>query len=170
MTMEMIVAIDKRGGIARDGQIPWLGQFPEDMKFFKETTMNHAVFMGRTTYFSLPHQYRPLRNRTNIVYTRNPENYEDVIDPSFCLFFSDERPEAQQIIGDKKMFIMGGSQIYHHFYHLCDVIWVTRIKDDYQCDMFLNLDKILANYRLTEIVQQGERFVIEKYCKSLEQT
>jgi dihydrofolate reductase len=170
MTIEMIVAVDERGGIARDGHIPWLGQFPEDMKFFKETTTNHMVFMGRTTYFSLPHQYRPLRNRVNIVYTHTPENYDDIIDPSFCLYFSDEGPEAQQIVGDKKMFIMGGSQIYHHFYHLCDTIWVTRIQHDYQCDMFLNMDKILKNYRMVEIVKQGEKFVIEKYCKSLEQT
>jgi dihydrofolate reductase len=163
--MEMIVAIDERGGIARNGQIPWLGQFPEDMKFFKDTTTNHAVFMGRTTYFSLPPRFRPLRHRTNIVYTRSPENYEDVIDPSFCLFFSDEGPDAQQIANGQKMFIIGGSQIYHQFYHLCDTIWVTRIKDDYQCDTFLNMDKILSNFSLTQIVQQGEKFVIEKYTR-----
>ena len=45
--MEMIVALDERGGIAKDGQIPWLGQFPEDMKFFKETTMGIYTHTGK---------------------------------------------------------------------------------------------------------------------------
>ena len=162
--MEMIVAVDERGGIAKEGQIPWLGEFPEDMKFFKDTTMGHVVFMGKNTFFSLPPRSRPLRCRTNIVYTRTPEKYDNIIDPSFSLFFSDEGPDKQQI-KKQKIFIIGGTQIYNQFYHLCDVIWVTRIHDDYQCDTFLDIDKILDNYWLSRIVRQGEGFVIEKYTR-----
>ena len=160
--MEMIVALDERGGIAKDGQIPWLGQFPEDMKFFKETTMGHAVFMGRTTFFSLPPRFRPLPYRTNIVYTRTPEKYDNSSDPYFSLVFSDEGPDKQQI-KNQTIFIIGGSQIYNQFYNQCDVIWVTRIQDDYQCDTFLDINKLIENYWLAEIVLQGEGFVIEKY-------
>ena len=145
--MEMIVAVDERGGIAKDGQIPWLGEFPEDMKFFKYITMNHTVFMGKNTFFSLPPRFRPLPYRTNIVYTHTPEKYDNIIDPSFSLFFSDEGPETQ-IIKNQKTFIIGGSQIYNQFYHLCDVIWVTRIHYDYQCDTFFHIDKILQNFWL----------------------
>jgi dihydrofolate reductase len=172
--MEMIVALDERGGIAKDGQIPWLGKFPEDMKFFKETTMGHTVFMGRTTFFSLPPRFRPLPYRTNIVYTRTPEKYDNSSDPSFSLFFTDEGPRIscgnpllnEHHSGKKqKIFIIGGSQIYNQYYYQCNTIWVTRIHDDYQCDTFLNIDKILENYWLSKIVLQGEGFVIEKYSR-----
>ena len=163
--MEMIVAVDSHGGIAKDGQIPWLGQFPEDMKFFKYTTMYNTVFMGKNTFFSLPLRFRPLPYRTNIVYTHTPEKYEDDIDPSFLLFFSDKGPDKHDI-KKQKIFIIGGSQIYNKFYHLCDVIWVTRIQDDYQCDTFLDIDKILENYWLSKIVLQGNGFVIEKWSKT----
>jgi len=164
--MEMIVAVDERGGIAKDGQIPWLGQFPEDMKFFKETTMGHAVFMGRTTFFSLPPRFRPLPYRTNIVYTRTPEHYDNSSDPSVSLVFSNEGPDNHTNISkNRKIFIIGGSQIYNKFYYQCNTIWVTRIQDDYQCDTFLDINKILDNYWLAEIVLQGKGFVIEKYIR-----
>ena len=101
----MIVAVDERGGIAKDWQIPWLGEFPEDMKFFKYITMNHTVFMGKNTFFSLPPRFRPLPYRTNIVYTHTPEKYDNIIDPSFSLFFSDEGPETQIIKNQNCSFL-----------------------------------------------------------------
>ena len=74
-TVEMILAIDSNNGIGKDGIIPW--NIPDDMKFFKEKTNGHVVFMGKNTYFSLPEKHRPLKNRYNIVYTREPFKYND---------------------------------------------------------------------------------------------
>ena len=80
------------------------------------------------------------------------------------MFFTDEGPEHHS--GEnQKIFIIGGLQIYNQYCHQCDVIWVTRIHDDYQCDTFLNIDKILHNYWLSQVVLQGEGFVIEKYIR-----
>ena len=61
-----IWAEDKNGLIGEAGSLPW--SLPADMKFFKETTMNDVVVMGRKTYESIPK--RPLKNRINIVLTK----------------------------------------------------------------------------------------------------
>ena len=47
---------------------------PQDMKFFRETTMGKVVVMGRKTLESFPGG-QPLKKRTNIVLTRD-KNYQ----------------------------------------------------------------------------------------------
>ena len=68
--MNMIVAVDSKWGIGYGNKL--LVSIPEDMKFFRKKTMNHVVVMGRRTLESFPGG-RPLKNRTNIVLTRNED-------------------------------------------------------------------------------------------------
>ena len=51
----IIAAIDEEGGIGKDGRIPW--DCPADRKFFKDTTMGHAIVVGTKTYRTLPALY-----------------------------------------------------------------------------------------------------------------
>ena len=37
--------------IGRDGKLPW--HLPDDLKFFKQTTLGHPVLMGRKTFESI---------------------------------------------------------------------------------------------------------------------
>ena len=62
----LIVAMDPHNGIGIDGKLPW--HIKEDLKIFKERTLNHKIVMGRKTYESIG---KPLPNRENIVVTRN---------------------------------------------------------------------------------------------------
>ena len=66
--MKLIVAVAKDWGIGCDGGL--LFNLPDDMKFFKETTINNVVVMGRPTLLSFPGE-RPLKDRTNIVLTKD---------------------------------------------------------------------------------------------------
>ena len=68
MTVSLIVAVSENGIIGKDNNLIW--HLPKDMSFFKETTMGHHVIMGRKNFESIPHKYRPLPDRTNIVITR----------------------------------------------------------------------------------------------------
>ncbi|MDY3127460.1 MAG: dihydrofolate reductase [Corynebacterium sp.] len=53
-------------GIIGDGQaMPW--HVPEDLAHFKEVTLGQPVIMGRHTWESLPHKFRPLPGRDNYV-------------------------------------------------------------------------------------------------------
>ena len=67
--MNLIVAVDKNWAIGKNNRLMW--SIPADMKFFRETTRGNVVIMGRKTLESFP-QGQPLKNRVNIVITRNP--------------------------------------------------------------------------------------------------
>lgn len=70
--MQLIVAVDSNWAIGKNNQL--LVRIPMDQKFFRETTTGKVVVMGRKTLESFPNGL-PLKNRTNIVLTRNP-NYK----------------------------------------------------------------------------------------------
>ena len=72
ITIEAIVAVDSKYGIAKDGKIPWKSK--TDMKFFREQTTGNIIIMGSTTLLSLPNAL-PLPNRLNIVLTRTPAKF-----------------------------------------------------------------------------------------------
>ena len=69
MIISIIVAISKNQVIGKNNQLIW--HLPKDMKFFMDTTMDTVVIMGRKNYESIPKKYRPLKNRKNIIITRN---------------------------------------------------------------------------------------------------
>jgi dihydrofolate reductase len=102
-----IAAVARNGAIGKKGKLPW--HYSSDMKFFKRTTMGHAVVMGRKTWMTLK---KPLTGRLNIVLSRdgNLEPQESLVvlrDIDSVLSFSNS------ITTD--MFIIGGAQIYQQF-------------------------------------------------------
>ena len=130
MNFELIVALNKNGIIGINNKIPW--HIPEDLLRFKKMTEQHIVVMGRKTFESLPPLNRPLKNRINIVLTSTPEKYE--YNKSENLLFSNAEkvfelihtarsaaPEA------KKVFIIGGSDIYKLFLNYCSTLHVTHV-------------------------------------------
>ena len=72
MIISLIVAIAKNRVIGKNNQLIW--HLPKDMKFFMDSTMGKYIITGRKNYESIPEKYRPLKNRTNIIVTRN-HNY-----------------------------------------------------------------------------------------------
>lgn len=167
---ELIVAVDIKNGISKNGNIPW--NIPEEMKFFTYKTKNHTIFMGKKTYFSLPEKHRPLKQRFNIIYTKTPQEYIPIMQEHFNVLFTDDAsilPNFRNIIQhyeeNAPIFIIGGSQIYNDFYHKCNVIWLSRIKQDYDCDIKLDIIKILSDFVLEEIIEENHQFIIEKYVR-----
>ena len=65
MITSIIVAIAENNVIGKDNDLIW--RLPNDMKFFRETTLNHHIITGRKNYISIPEKYRQLANRTNII-------------------------------------------------------------------------------------------------------
>jgi dihydrofolate reductase len=102
-----IAAVARNGAIGKKGKLPW--HYSADMKFFKHTTMGHAVVMGRKTWLTLK---KPLTGRLNIVLSRdgNLDPQESLVvlrDIESVLSFNNS------ITTD--MFIIGGAQIYQQF-------------------------------------------------------
>jgi len=65
----IIAAMDEERGIGRDNSLMW--QIPEDMKRFRELTLEQTVVMGRKTFDSLPERFKPLPKRQSIVLTED---------------------------------------------------------------------------------------------------
>lgn len=71
----VIVAATLQNGIGQNGKLAW--HIRKDMNYFAQATtkapegMLNAVVMGRNTWESIPETFRPLKNRMNIVISRN---------------------------------------------------------------------------------------------------
>ena len=172
--LEAILAYDLNNGISKNGAIPWKSK--TDLSFFYNTTKGNVVIMGRTTFLSLPENCRPLKNRLNIVLTSNPELYanDDKYKNVDNLIFTSDPTFYQEIVKNKeskymaslspnfKIIIIGGKQVYEMYFPLCETLWVTRIKKDYQCDLFIDYD-FENQFKDYEIVKDDDELIILKY-------
>ncbi len=131
--LALIVAMDAQRGISKDNDLMW--NLPNDMKFFKETTAGQVVIMGRKNYESIPTKYRPLPHRENCVITRNTS----FVAPG-CKVFSDLSACVHSYQNDvRKVFIIGGGEIYRHALNTLDFdeIFITKIEHVFGADTFL---------------------------------
>ena len=135
--MNVIVAVDKNWGIGKNNQL--LVSIPSDMKFFRETTNGHVVVMGRKTLESFPNGL-PLKNRTNIVLTNNPD-YR--VKGAVICHTVDEVLEELKKYDEEEIYIIGGDSDYRQFLPYCKVAHVTKIDHVYEADSFFpNLDEM----------------------------
>ncbi len=118
--------------IGNKGQIPW--KMRSDMKFFRQTTMNKPVIMGRKTWESLK---SPLVKRDNIVVTRQADYTAEgaIITKSIEEALSLAKEFATMRSVDEVM-IIGGSQIYDLTAPLASKIYYTKVHKDVEGDAF----------------------------------
>jgi len=124
MIVSAIAAVSANGVIGRDGDLPW--RLPDDMAFFQHTTRGHCVITGRLNWESIPLRYRPLKDRTNIVVTRDPAYPA----PGAIVVGSlEDALEHARGAGEHEAFVIGGGQIYHEALAkgLVDRLYLTRV-------------------------------------------
>ncbi len=157
MSIALVVAADSRGGIAKDGDLPW--HLPGDLGHFKRVTTatrdvskRNAVIMGRKTWETIPQKYRPLSHRYNIVVSRQPEySLPEGVLLAAGLPQAIEKAQKPPRVHSKEsgtdvptpvsvesVFIVGGAQIYSQSIEMavCTKIYYTRIHKDFDCDVF----------------------------------
>jgi dihydrofolate reductase len=131
--MNIIAAVSKDWGIGKGDEL--LFHIPEDMKFFRSMTLGKIVIMGRKTLDSFPGG-EPLKNRTNIVITRNPDfNREGVITAHDI----DEAVSiARGLEGytEDDIFIIGGDSIYGQMLSFADTAYITKVEALKEADAF----------------------------------
>lgn len=154
--MNLIVAVDKNWAIGKNNRLMW--SIPADMKFFRETTKGNVVIMGRKTLESFP-QGQPLKNRVNIVITRNP-GYK-VKGAAVVHSVEEAVEEARKYEGE--IYVIGGESIYREMLSLCDTALVTKIDHAYDADTYFpNLDQD-EEWRMTKISEEQTCFDLEYY-------
>jgi len=132
--LSIIVATDRNGVIAKNGELPW--NCPEDLKFFKEKTIHRPIIMGRNTFESL--NLKPLPKRFNIVITKNPDVWNKKHESDILKFVSHPCTAilASLVLPDKydsptdEAFVIGGGEIYKWFLNSESVgrIYLNRMK------------------------------------------
>lgn len=119
--MDLIVAVGADWGIGCEGDL--LFSIPEDMKYFRTMTQGKVVVMGRKTLESLPGG-KPLKNRTNIVLSQNPD-YQ-VEDAQVCQSL-DEVLAAVRGYAEDEVMVIGGAGIYRAMLPYCKRAYVTHV-------------------------------------------
>lgn len=152
--MNVIVAVDKNWAIGKNNKL--LVSIPADMKFFRETTKGNVVVMGRKTLESFP-QGQPLKNRVNIVITKNP-NYK-VKDAVVVNSVEEAVEECGRYDGE--VYVIGGESIYRAMLPYCDTALVTKIDHAYEADTYFpNLDEH-PEWELTGETEEQTYFDLE---------
>lgn len=115
--LSIIVAVSDNLAIGRGGDMPW--HISADLKYFKRTTLNHTVIMGRRTWESIGG--RPLKDRRNIVVSGTlaaGDGFEVASSLSSAASLASE---------DSETFVIGGGRLYREAMALADRLYVTHV-------------------------------------------
>jgi dihydrofolate reductase len=149
--MIAIAAMALNRAIGHQGRIPW--HLPADLKFFKRTTLGHAIVMGRKTFDSLG---QPLPGRENIVLSRHPldipgvrhvANIDDLAEPD----------------DGRKLFVIGGAEIYRALLPRCDEVLLTLVPLSPEADVFL--PEFESDFTVAETLHADETMEILRYVR-----
>ncbi len=128
--MRAIAAVDENWGIGREGHL--LIRIPGDQRNFRELTMGGAVILGRKTLQTFP-QGAPLKGRTNIILTRNPE-FTVRGDNAVIVHGEEELDAALEGFAREDIWVIGGESVYRMLLPRCDEAILTRIERSYVAD------------------------------------
>jgi dihydrofolate reductase len=125
---KIIVAYDDKRGIGKGLDIPW--HISEDLKRFKELTLNQNIIMGSNTYQSIINMNgKPLPKRNNIVLSKRLTSCEfDNVS-----FYSNYHDVLNKF---ENAWVIGGGEVYKVMLPHASKLYITKIKGDYNCDIF----------------------------------
>ena len=155
-----IVAVAKNGVIGRDSELPW--NIPEDMAYFRATTLNQIIVMGRKSFDAIG---RPLPKRENCVITRDPNwkkegvrvfhQVQDAIH-----FYRNPPAELKDAFSGKDLYIIGGAEIFRLAFSLLDELLLTEIEEEVPGNIVLpdyqNGKLMLPQFRLASQTPQKD--------------
>ena len=153
--MNIIAAVDQNWAIGKNNAL--LVSIPADLKFFREMTTGKVVVMGRKTLESFPGGL-PLKNRTNIVLTKN-HGYR--VKGAVCVHSQAELDQLLEQYDKEEIYVIGGESIYRMLLDQCDTAYVTKIDYIYEADTYVpNLDE-LPEWEITKESEEQTYFDLE---------
>ncbi|XP_015705281.1 dihydrofolate reductase isoform X3 [Coturnix japonica] len=119
-SLNSIVAVCQNMGIGKDGNLPWPPLRNEYKYFQRMTSTSHvegkqnALIMGKKTWFSIPEKNRPLKDRINIVLSRELKEapkgahyLSKSLDDALALLDTPELKDKVDMV-----WIVGGTSVY----------------------------------------------------------
>ena len=145
--MKAIAAMSLNRVIGAQGKIPW--HLPEDLRFFKRTTVGHIVLMGRKTYESLG---KPLPARENWVVSSHPLPEVRVIQ---------DLGEIAEPCDGREIFLIGGAKLYAALLPRCAELLLTLVKREVSGDVLF--PPFEDAFCLEEVLQTSDQLEIRRY-------
>ena len=149
------MAVDDEGGISKNGSMPW-PKNSEDLKKFKNITLNNVVIMGRLTWID-PMMPSPLKDRINVLITSQSPN----LYPGADKYISDNLIKNIQKINyeytNKDVWIIGGANLINQLFELIEVFHLTRIYGNFNCDKKIDIKKIRQNMKIYESAESEDK-------------
>lgn len=154
----IIVATDDNLLIGKEDSsngMPW--SLPEDLKHFKETTINKTIVMGLTTYQAIG---RPLPNRKTIVV-------------SFDEFVDERVSVCRDLIGlleeyknsEEELFISGGASIYKQALPYSNKLLISRVPGTHTGETYFPSFEAF-DYQLSKETP-FETFMLQEYTREV---
>jgi dihydrofolate reductase len=126
--LTLIAAVSRNRVIGQNGKLPW--DLPEDRAFFRDSTMGHAVIMGRRTW---DERGAPLDGRRNIVVSRRGE----VSGAGREVAKTIEEAIALARATDPEPFVLGGAEVFRLALPYATRFLLTELDFDADGDTFL---------------------------------
>lgn len=178
--LTLIVAATPSLGIGKNGTLPW-PQLKKEMAYFARVTKRvptsaaappppppsstgsvarNAVIMGRKTWESIPPRFRPLKDRVNVVVSRNPAQIDGIQEAGEVSQKGDPAaaPVAAKSLADAveklaplrksgllgRVYVIGGAQLYKAALEMDEAkyILLTRVWKEYDCDTVFPVDVV----------------------------
>ena len=163
--INLIWAMDQNYLIGKNNKLPW--KIPAEMKYFSQITSHNTVLMGAKTFESIG---KPLKNRHNIVITKNPGKYRHWQKKNLAFAANwKEILEPYKKNPDEHIFIIGGREIYQQTYNLVDFYYVSVVKGNYEGNIYFpfpNWEKSenRENYSLEKLFKDFKLIKEEEYA------
>ena len=126
-TLTLIAAVGKNNELGKDNKLIW--HIPDDMKFFKEQTINKKIILGRKTLESLPGllpkrihlvlTHQSLKEKENLKVYNNIENLLDYLNTI-----------------NEEVMVIGGAKIYEEFLPKANKVILTEIEETSPADAY----------------------------------
>ncbi len=156
MKVKAVVAMASNRVIGKDGDLPW--RLPEDLKWFRKSTLGLPIIMGRRTMESLGS--KPLPKRRNIVISQTlqqcPEGFE-------C--FASLQAAIDRLEGEPEIAIIGGAQLYAAAMPMCDEVLLSYVYHSYDGDTCLG--GFEDDFEVAEILHKDDDFELRRYTRAV---
>jgi len=126
-TFIIIAAVSLDGKIGHDNDLLW--HIPEDLKHFKENTINQVLLMGLNTFKFLPEVAK--KNRKFIILNGSEEDlkHESILFQCASITELFEELKFDQYQDIKSIYVAGGAMVYNSMIPFCDKALLTLVEE-----------------------------------------
>ena len=149
-----IMAADDKGGVSKNGSMPW-PKISSDLQRFKKLTLNNVVVMGRLTWID-PFMPTPLTGRVNVLVTNQSQNTYLGVDEFISGDLVAKVKDLSQKYKEKDVYIIGGPQILDQLFELIEEFYLTRIYGNFECDKSIDFEKIKQSMTIKDKIENDE--------------